>query len=347
MLLLMLLLLATPYDTATQAAMRLATVFRQQVDHRINVPVAEQHRYATLLEQALTEAQLGDLPAQYVVLVDRNAFVQAAMIYWKSESGEFQFIGASQASTGQPGRFEHFETPLGVFPHTLENPDFRAEGTLNEFGLLGYGPKGSRIYDFGWVKATKGWGDGRQSVMRLQLHSTVSRTARASLGQYLVHMFERDCSVQRRHQKLIEESPAPAVDAELRERIGKIGTEAARAVGYRSAGTIEGLLAGRRVLLPRDEHARAGRALRDRAGHRDGHRAGADPVAAGEELSFNQEDITFRGHAIECRINAEDASKNFAPAPGSIGSYREPGGPFVRVDSGVEEGYEVLPSTTR
>jgi hypothetical protein len=182
MLLLMLLLLATPYDTASQAAMRLATVFRQQVDHRINVPVVEQHRYATLLEQALTEAQLGDLPAQYVVLVDRNAFVQAAMIYWKSESGEFHFIGASQASTGQPGRFEHFETPLGVFPHTLENPDFRAEGTLNEFGLLGYGRKGSRIYDFGWIKAPKGWGDGRQSVMRLQLHSTDPELLEPRLG---------------------------------------------------------------------------------------------------------------------------------------------------------------------
>jgi hypothetical protein len=182
MLLLMLLSLTTSYDTASEAALRLATVFRQQVDHRINVPVVEQHRYATLLEQALTEAQLGDLPAQYVVLVDRNAFVQAAMIYWKSESGEFHFIGASQASTGQPGRFEHFETPLGVFPHTLENPDFRAEGTLNEFGILGYGTKGLRIYDFGWVKAPKGWGDGRQSVMRLQLHSTDPELLEPRLG---------------------------------------------------------------------------------------------------------------------------------------------------------------------
>ena len=96
-----------------------------------------------------------------------------------------------------------------------------------------------------------------------------------------IHLGERDCSVQRRHQKLIEESPAPAVDEELRERIGKIGIEAARAVGYRSAGTIEGLLAGRRVLLPRDEHARAGRALRDRDGHRHRHRARADPDRRG------------------------------------------------------------------
>ena len=93
----------------------------------------------------------------------------------------------------------------------------------------------------------------------------------------VVHLGERDCSIQRRHQKLIEESPAPLVDAELRERIGEIAVEAARAVDYHSAGTIEGLLPGRRVLLPRDEHARAGRALRDRGHHRRRHRARADP----------------------------------------------------------------------
>ena len=92
----------------------------------------------------------------------------------------------------------------------------------------------------------------------------------------VIHLFERDCSVQRRHQKLIEESPAPAVDPELRERIGKIGTDAARAVGYRSAGHDRGPAPGRRVLLPRDEHARAGGALRDRDGHRHRHRARAD-----------------------------------------------------------------------
>jgi hypothetical protein len=94
------------------------------------------------------------------------------MIFWRSDSSEFTFIGASQASSGQPGRFEHFETPLGVFEHNLDNPDFRAEGTRNEFGVLGYGRKGLRVYDFGWVTAPKGWGDGRQSIMRLQLHST-------------------------------------------------------------------------------------------------------------------------------------------------------------------------------
>jgi len=159
----------------------------------------------------------------------------------------------------------------------------------------------------------------------------------------VVHLFERDCSVQRRHQKLIEESPAPAVDPELREKIGKIGTEAARAVGYRSAGTVEGLLQdGEYFFLEMNTRVQVEHCVTELV-------TGVDIVreqiriAAGEELPFKQEDLELRGHAIECRINAEDASKNFAPAPGSIASYVEPSGPGVRVDSGAEEGYEVLP----
>src|ERR671915_261373 len=159
----------------------------------------------------------------------------------------------------------------------------------------------------------------------------------------VVHLFERDCSVQRRHQKLIEESPAPAVDPELRERIGEIGTEGARAVGYRSAGTIEGLLQdGEYFFLEMNTRVQVEHCVTEMV-------TGMDMVgeqlriAAGEPLSFSQEDVVVRGHAIECRINAEDASKNFAPAPGRVGAYREPAGPFVRVDSGAEEGYEVLP----
>ena len=159
----------------------------------------------------------------------------------------------------------------------------------------------------------------------------------------VVHLFERDCSVQRRHQKVIEEAPAPAVDPELRERIGKIGTDAAKAVGYRSAGTIEGLLQdGEYYFLEMNTRVQVEHCVTEMV-------TGVDIVreqilvAAGAELSFKQEDVEIRGHAIECRINAEDASKNFAPAPGQIGNYREPSGPFVRVDSGAETGYAVLP----
>src|ERR671915_1147002 len=159
----------------------------------------------------------------------------------------------------------------------------------------------------------------------------------------VVHLFERDCSVQRRHQKLIEESPAPAVDPELRERIGEIGTEAARAVGYRSAGTIEGLLQdGEYFFLEMNTRVQVEHCVTEMVTGIDIVREQLK-IAAGEPLAYSQDDVALRGHAIECRINAEDASKNFAPAPGRIESYREPSGPFVRVDSGAEAGYEVLP----
>jgi acetyl-CoA/propionyl-CoA carboxylase, biotin carboxylase, biotin carboxyl carrier protein len=159
----------------------------------------------------------------------------------------------------------------------------------------------------------------------------------------VIHLFERDCSVQRRHQKLIEESPAPAVDPELRERIGRIGTDAARAVGYRSAGTVEGLLQdGEYFFLEMNTRVQVEHCVTEMVTGIDIVREQVK-IAAGEPLSYAQEDVVLRGHAIECRINAEDASKKFAPAPGTVGSYREPAGPFVRVDSGAEEGYEVLP----
>jgi acetyl-CoA/propionyl-CoA carboxylase biotin carboxyl carrier protein len=159
----------------------------------------------------------------------------------------------------------------------------------------------------------------------------------------VIHLFERDCSVQRRHQKLIEESPAPAVDPKLRERIGKIGTEAARAVGYRSAGTIEGLLAdGEYFFLEMNTRVQVEHCVTEMVTGIDIVREQVK-IAAGEPLAYAQQDVVLRGHAIECRINAEDAAKSFAPAPGRIESYREPAGPFTRVDSGAEEGYEVLP----
>src|ERR671934_314621 len=159
----------------------------------------------------------------------------------------------------------------------------------------------------------------------------------------VVHLGERDCSIQRRHQKLIEESPAPQVDDELRARIGEIAVEAARAVGYHSAGTIEGPPQdGDYYFLEMNTRVQVEHCVTEMT-------TGIDIVreqiriAAGEPLSFTQEDVELRGHAIERRINAEDASKNFAPAPSTIGSYREPAGPGGRVDSGAEEGYQVLP----
>jgi len=149
--------------------------------------------------------------------------------------------------------------------------------------------------------------------------------------------------VQRRHQKLIEESPAPAVDEDLRERIGRLAVEAARAVDYRSAGTIEGLLAdGEYYFLEMNTRVQVEHCVTEMTTGIDIVREQIH-IAAGDPLSFTQEEVELRGHAIECRINAEDAAKNFAPAPGRIGAYREPAGPGVRVDSGVTAGSEITP----
>jgi acetyl-CoA/propionyl-CoA carboxylase biotin carboxyl carrier protein len=159
----------------------------------------------------------------------------------------------------------------------------------------------------------------------------------------VIHLGERDCSLQRRHQKLIEEAPAPAVDEELRVRIGKIATEAAAAVSYTGAGTIEGLLQdGEYFFLEMNTRVQVEHCVTEMVTGIDIVKEGIR-VADGEKLSYTQDEVELRGHSIECRINAEDASKNFAPAPGRIGAYREPAGPGVRVDSGVGPGSEITP----
>jgi acetyl-CoA/propionyl-CoA carboxylase biotin carboxyl carrier protein len=159
----------------------------------------------------------------------------------------------------------------------------------------------------------------------------------------VVHLGERDCTIQRRHQKIVEETPSPAVSVDLRERIGGIAVDAARAVGYRSAGTIEGLLDrdGNYWFLEMNTRIQVEHTITELV-------TGVDLVreqvliAAGEPTSVRQAEIRFSGHAIECRINAEDPGNGFLPSPGVITAYREPAGPGVRIDSGVTEGSEVV-----
>ncbi|MGO4807781.1 acetyl/propionyl/methylcrotonyl-CoA carboxylase subunit alpha [Arthrobacter sp. 2MCAF15] len=159
----------------------------------------------------------------------------------------------------------------------------------------------------------------------------------------VVHLFERDCSIQRRHQKLIEEAPAPHVSSKMRQEIGQIAIAAARAVGYTSAGTVEGLLAdGTFYFLEMNTRIQVEHGVTEMV-------TGIDiveeqiRVAAGLKLSINQDDLTLTGHAIECRLNAEDPGKNFRPSPGLITRYVEPKGNHIRVDSGVDEGSQILP----
>lgn len=160
----------------------------------------------------------------------------------------------------------------------------------------------------------------------------------------VVHLGERDCSIQRRHQKLIEEAPSPVIDPESRERMGQIILRAVRKLGYEGVGTVECLCdddlnfyfmeMNTRIQVehPVTEMVTGIDLIKEQI-----------KVAAGEALTFNQDDITLTGHAIECRINAEDPDKNFMPCPGKITGYVAPGGPGVRVDSHMYEGYSIPP----
>ncbi len=160
----------------------------------------------------------------------------------------------------------------------------------------------------------------------------------------VVHLGERDCSIQRRHQKLIEESPSPAVTPELRETMGDAAVKGAKGIGYASAGTIEFLLDARGgfYFMEMNTRIQVEHPVTELV-------TGVDLVkeqiriAAGERLSLDQERLALRGHAIECRINAEDPSRNFAPHPGQVTDFYVPGGPGIRVDTHVYSGYTIPP----
>ncbi|WP_296905851.1 L,D-transpeptidase [Polaromonas sp.] len=164
------------------SAVPLVADFERDVVPRLLVPDDERVAYASRLQGALAKAQITLALPQFIVLVDRSPNVQAALLYWGSDERGWGFIGATPVSTGLPGRYEHFLTPLGVFDHSMANPDFRAEGTKNKLGFRGYGVKGMRIYDFGWVESPRGWGDGAMGTLRLQMHSTDPVLAAPRLG---------------------------------------------------------------------------------------------------------------------------------------------------------------------
>ena len=160
----------------------------------------------------------------------------------------------------------------------------------------------------------------------------------------VIHLGERDCSIQRRHQKLIEESPSPFLTPDLRKRMGKFAVKAAEAADYENAGTIEFLVdaKGNFYFIEMNTRIQVEHPVTEEC-------TGIDLikqqilVANGEKLAFDQSDIKFEKHAIECRINAEDPARNFVPSPGTIGLYYAPGGHGVRVDSHAYSGYAIPP----
>ncbi len=160
----------------------------------------------------------------------------------------------------------------------------------------------------------------------------------------VIHLGERDCSVQRRHQKLLEESPSPAINHFLREKMGKAAIAAAKSISYEGAGTVEFLVDDddNFYFMEMNTRIQVEHPVTEMV-------TGVDliaeqiKIAGGDNLGFDQDDIKLNGHAIECRINAEDPSHNFRPSPGKITGWLPPGGPGVRVDSHVYTGYEIPP----
>ena len=165
----------------------------------------------------------------------------------------------------------------------------------------------------------------------------------ADLHGGVIHLGERDCTLQRRHQKVLEEAPSPAVDGSLRERMGSMAVEAARAVGYVGAGTIECLLdrSGTFFFLEMNTRIQVEHTITELVTGIDLVRAQIE-IAGGAPVPCEQAQVSIRGHAFECRINAEDPAAGFRPAPGRLTRYAEPAGPGVRVDSGVVEGSEIV-----
>jgi acetyl-CoA carboxylase biotin carboxylase subunit len=248
-----------------------------------------------------------------------------------------------------------------VVPGT--DTDLRDEQILSEAGRIGFplfikaaaggGGKGMRlVQDPGRLEralgqarreALKAFGDDRVYLERaLQGARHIEIQVLADAQGSVVYLGERECSIQRRHQKLVEEAPSPSVDDDLRQRMGAVAVRAARAVGYTNAGTVEFLLDGdgEFYFLEMNTRLQVEHPITEAI-------TGVDIVkeqlrlASGETLRYRQPDLGLVGHAIECRITAEDPFNSFLPASGRIIRLFQPSGPGVRVDSGIEEGLEV------
>ena len=165
----------------------------------------------------------------------------------------------------------------------------------------------------------------------------------ADQSGHRIHLYDRECSIQRRHQKLVEEAPCPIMTEDLRERMTASALKVAEATGYYNAGTVEFLYAdGDYYFMEMNTRLQVEHTITEMV-------TGVDivrqqiAIAAGEDIPFEQDDIILNGHAIECRINAEDPLHNFQADPGKIVRYRSPGGPGIRIDSGIHMGYSIPP----
>jgi acetyl-CoA carboxylase biotin carboxylase subunit len=297
----------------------------------------------------------------YGFLAEKAEFAAAC------EQAGIAFIGPRSETIALMGektsaRRAALEAGVPVVPGTLEPvaglEAIRAEAARIGFPLMlkaaaGGGGKGLRLVkteaelesaaDRARSEAENAFGDGS-----LYLEKAITRARHIEIQVladhhgHAVHLFERECSIQRRHQKIIEESPSPFVTPELRERMGRLAVALVLKIGYRNAGTLEFLVDENRVpyFLEMNTRIQVEHPVTEMV-------TGEDLVklqiriAQGEPLPFEQEALGQRGHAIECRVYAEDPDRNFLPSPGRIVALRVPGGPGIRDDTGVYEGYEV------
>jgi acetyl-CoA carboxylase biotin carboxylase subunit len=297
----------------------------------------------------------------YGFLAENPAFAAAC------EAAGIAFIGPKSDTIEQMGektsaRRLAVDAGVPVVPGTLE-PVAGTDAIAREAERIGYplmlkaaaggGGKGLRLVtapselaaavERAQSEARGAFGDDRVYLERAILKARhIEVQVLADHHGNAVHLYERECSIQRRHQKIVEESPSPFLTPELRERMGALAVALVKRIGYRNAGTLEFLVDERRepYFLEMNTRIQVEHPVTEMVTGRDLVQLQI-LVAQGEPLPFTQEEVVQGGHAIECRIYAEDPEKGFLPSPGKLLALRVPGGPGVRDDSGVYEGFEV------
>lgn len=297
----------------------------------------------------------------YGFLAENPAFARAC------EQSGITFVGPPSQVISDLGNKTLARTMMNqagvpVIPGMLEattDPD-RIQKEADEIGYpvlikaaSGGGGKGMRIVTHpaqmaeacvsAMSEAQKAFGDSRIYVERcLDQPRHVEFQILGDIHGNVVHLFERECSIQRRHQKIIEETPSPALTSELRSKMGQAAVKVAKTSGYVNAGTVEFLLesSGNFYFLEVNTRLQVEHPVTEMVTGLDLVKCQLE-IAQGNALPFEQNSLEQRGHAMECRIYAEDPSADFFPSPGKILGYKEPTGPGIRIDSGVYEGYEV------
>ena len=286
------------------------------------------------------------------------------------EKCKIRFIGPSAAIIHKMGnkseaRKTMMEAGVPVVPGSRE-PVFTVEEGLKTAREVGFpvmikassggGGKGMRVswneedfasnFQNAQMESVKGFSDDTMYIERfVERPRHIEFQILADSFGNVIHLGERDCSIQRRHQKVLEEAPSAAISDSLRKRMGDMAVRAAKAVGYENAGTIEFLLDKKKDFYFMEMNTRiqvehpVTEAVTDLDLIKEQIR-----IAAGEPLSFDQEDVKITGHAIECRINAENPEKNFMPCPGTITNIHLPGGRGIRVDTAVYNDYKIPPN---